>query len=70
MQNFDISKTESGLHVEGFPDAAAIGVSSQADDLCDALTRELEAEPYEKLIAREPARYRIPMIGDMRKRRR
>jgi len=44
-------------------------IDSEFDNLCDTLTRELEEESYEALLAREPVICRVPTVDEIGKKR-
>ena len=44
-------------------------VVARFDDLCDAITRELEPRPYEELLAMEGITYTVPGADDVHKPR-
>lgn len=44
-------------------------VDSEFDTLCDILTRELEEESYEALLAKEAVSYRAPTVNEISKNR-
>jgi hypothetical protein len=50
--------------------AARDDVTSAFDELCNVLTKDLELEPYEQLVARGNAVYRIPTPEDSSRNRR
>jgi hypothetical protein len=49
--------------------AALAWVTRQFDELCDAVTTELEAEPYDALISRPAASFKMADVRDIHKRR-
>ena len=44
-------------------------VTAQFDELCSLVTKELEAQPYETLFAREGIEYRTPHVQDVGRKR-
>jgi len=44
-------------------------VIAEFDQLCSALTTELEREPYESLLKRESLSFRAPTIDEIQKNR-
>ena len=44
-------------------------VVAEFDQLCDVLTKELEKEPYEKLLGKDSLSYRVPTIDEIHKNR-
>lgn len=44
-------------------------VITEFDKLCEALTKELEKEPYDKLFAKPSINYRVPKIDEIHKKR-
>ncbi|OGE31026.1 hypothetical protein A2631_05080 [Candidatus Daviesbacteria bacterium RIFCSPHIGHO2_01_FULL_44_29] len=48
---------------------AQLYVASQNDKICEILTIELEASPYNKLLSREPVVYNAPTLKEIDKKR-